>query len=132
MPPGGDGALLGFDGDIILFAYLLALSRFVIILSALDTGSSFSAMGASREAFFSALAEPAFFMSLAVLVKKTGEFSLEAILASSNTVTGTPLLLAVSALFLVFLSENCRIPVDDPNTHLELTMIHEVMVLDHC
>ena len=131
VPAGGHGALLGFGGDIILFAYLLGLARFVTVCAALDTGSSFEGMGASREAFFSALAEPALFMSLAVLARKTGELSFEAVFRSSAMVTGTPLLLAAAALFLVFLAENCRIPIDDPNTHLELTMIHEVMVLDH-
>ncbi|MDD2773950.1 MAG: NADH-quinone oxidoreductase subunit H [Elusimicrobiales bacterium] len=131
MPAGGHGSLASFDGDIILFAYLLALSRFVTVLAALDTGSSFEGMGASREVFFSALAEPAFFLSLAVLAKKAGAFSFNLIFLSANPVTGTPLLLVLAALFIVFLAENCRIPFDDPNTHLELTMIHEVMVLDH-
>jgi len=131
-PAGADGALFGFAGDMVLLAYLLGLSRFATILAALDTGSSFEAMGASREALFSSLSEPAFFMALAVLVKKTGELSLSAALASASPVSGTALLLCAGALFLVFLAENCRIPVDDPNTHLELTMIHEVMVLDHC
>ncbi|MFA5162526.1 MAG: NADH-quinone oxidoreductase subunit H [Elusimicrobiales bacterium] len=131
VPAGGHGALLGFSGDMILFAYLLGLARFFTVCAALDTGSSFEGMGASREAFFSALAEPALFMPLAVLAAKTGEISLEAAFRSSSMVAGTPLLLVAAALYLVFLAENCRIPLDDPNTHLELTMIHEVMALDH-
>ncbi|MDD4004506.1 MAG: NADH-quinone oxidoreductase subunit H [Elusimicrobiaceae bacterium] len=131
IPAGGHGALLAFDGDLILFAYLLALARFVTVLAALDTGSSFEGMGASREVFFSALAEPALFVSLAVMAKKAGAFSLNLIFTTNNPVTGNPLLLVAGALFIILLAENCRIPFDDPNTHLELTMIHEVMVLDH-
>jgi formate hydrogenlyase subunit 4 len=131
VPAGGHGALAAFEGDMILFAYLLALGRFFTVLAALDTGSSFEGMGASREVFFSALAEPGIFIALAVLARKAGSFSLESVFLSDNPVTGTPLLLVLAALFIIFLSENCRIPVDDPNTHLELTMIHEVMALDH-
>lgn len=130
-PAGGHGSLGSFDGDLILLAYLLAFARFVTVLAALDTGSSFEGMGASREVFFSALAEPALFVSLAVLAKKAGAFSLNVIFTTNNPVTGNPLLLVAGALFIVLLAENCRIPFDDPNTHLELTMIHEVMVLDH-
>lgn len=130
--PGGSGdALQSFDGDIIFFAYLLALARFATILAALDTGSSFEGMGASREALFSALAEPPLFVALAMLVKTTGGLSFESAFPDAALLGGTPRLLAAAALFLVFLAENSRIPVDDPNTHLELTMIHEVMVLDH-
>lgn len=130
-PVGGHGALLAFDGDLILLAYLLAMARFATVLAALDTGSSFEGMGASREVFFSAMAEPGLFVSLAVMARKAGEFSLDAIFTTSNPLTGNPLLLVAGALFIILLAENCRIPFDDPNTHLELTMIHEVMVLDH-
>ena len=98
--------------------------------AALDTGSSFEGMGASREALFSALAEPAFLIGIAALAGKTGFFSLSPMLAGVSTVS-FELLLVVAAFVIVYLCENARIPFDDPATHLELTMVHEVMVLDH-
>ncbi len=135
MPLGGVGAFLAFSGDLVLMLYLLGLMRFVTVLAALDTGSSFEGMGASREVTFAALAEPPVFLTLAILAQKTGALSLSGILAGIGPtlwVTAGPMLaLLTTALFLVFLAENARIPVDDPTTHLELTMIHEVMVLDH-
>jgi len=135
MPLGGMPATVAFPGDLLLFAYLLALQRFLTVAAALDTGSSFEGMGASREVLFSALAEPALFLSLAALVRETGCLSLtalvEAVAVRTWLVQGPALGLVTVALFVVLLAENARIPVDDPNTHLELTMIHEVMVLDH-
>ena len=135
MPSGGLLSPLAFSGDLILFAYLLGLARFFTVTAALDTGSAFEGMGASREVLFSALAEPALFLSLAALAGLTHTYSLSAVYFGLNIEvwkTAFPaLLLLVAALFVVFLAENSRIPVDDPNTHLELTMIHEVMVLDH-
>lgn len=135
VPMASIPAPLAFEGDIIVLASALALSRFVTVTAALDTGSSFEGMGASREAVFSALAEPALFIALAVLAKVTGAFSLSALYLSLDfsvwIVCGTSLVLVFSALVIVFLTENARIPIDDPNTHLELTMIHEAMVLDH-
>jgi formate hydrogenlyase subunit 4 len=135
VPLGTHGALVGFPGDLIAFAYLLALGRFFTIAAALDTGSAFEGMGAAREAAFSCLAEPAAFFALLVLVKLSGSFSLGEMLGPSLPAlwsVGAPSLgLAAVSLFVVLLAENCRIPFDDPNTHLELTMIHEVMVLDH-
>jgi len=135
LPFGAFPALAPFTGDLVMIAYLLALARFFTILAALDTGSSFEAMGASREVAFSALAEPALFLGLAALARQTGSLSLTSMLES---VSGTmwmraaPALgLTIAGLGVVFLAENARIPVDDPATHLELTMIHEVMVLDH-
>jgi formate hydrogenlyase subunit 4 len=120
---------------VILFAYLLALGRFFTVAAALDTGSSFEGMGASREAAFSALAEPALFLSLAVLCVPGRTISFEETFGSLSWESwgpGQPAFWAVlMALFLILLAENSRISVDDPNTHLELTMIHEVMVLDH-
>jgi formate hydrogenlyase subunit 4 len=104
------------------------------VLSALDTGSSFEGMGAAREVTFSVLTEPALFLGFAALVKVSGSLSLSGMLASPgfaiSRATG-PLILVLAGWGMVFLTENSRIPVDDPNTHLELTMIHEVMVLDH-
>jgi formate hydrogenlyase subunit 4 len=135
VPFGGGPALLAFPGDLVLFAYLLGLARFVTVLSALDTGSAFEGMGASREVTFAALAEPALLLGLASIARETGNLSLSAMFGaltfSSWAAAAAPLALVVVALFAVFLAENARIPIDDPNTHLELTMIHEVMVLDH-
>ena len=135
VPLGGLAAPIAFPGDLILFAYILGLMRFVTVLAALDTGSAFEGMGASREVQFSALAEPALLMGLAVFGSKTVSYSLSGMLASMSfwdwVQSGPALALAAAALFVVLVAENARIPVDDPNTHLELTMIHEVMVLDH-
>ena len=131
----GEPALVSFAGDFVLFAYLLALARFFTALGALDTGSSFEGMGAAREVSFASMAEPALFLSLIVLARATGSLSLSGMLGPALAPAwsaGAPaLLLAAISLYVVALAENARIPVDDPNTHLELTMIHEVMVLDH-
>jgi formate hydrogenlyase subunit 4 len=109
--------------------------RFFTVIAALDTGSAFEGMGASREVQFSALAEPALLLGLAAIARETHSLSLSAMFASITTETwikaAPVLVLVAAALVVVFLAENARIPVDDPNTHLELTMIHEVMVLDH-
>ena len=107
VPVGDFSAVLAFNGDIVLFCYLLALGRVMLILAAMETGSSIDGMGASREALYGALLEPALFL-----------------------VAGT-LALVMYALFKIMLVEAGRIPVDDPRTHLELTMIHEAMVLDY-
>jgi len=126
---------LGFSGDVFLFAYLLALGRFVTMAAALDTGSSFEGMGASREAAFSTFAEPTLFLSLAIICvpahSATFKDAFDALPWTSWGVSHPSLIAAELALFAVVLTESSRIPVDDPNTHLELTMIHEVMVLDH-
>ncbi|BDG02568.1 respiratory chain complex I subunit 1 family protein [Anaeromyxobacter oryzae] len=132
---GGAPALLAFPGDFVLFAYLLGLGRFATALAALDTGSSFEGMGAAREVTFASYAEPALFLCLVVLASATGSLSLTGMLGDALPDVwhgqGPTLLLAAVALFGVALAENARIPFDDPTTHLELTMIHEVMVLDH-
>ena len=135
MPFGPLPAPLGFEGDLIFFAGLLALMRFFTVIAALDTGSSFEGMGASREVQFSALAEPALLLGLAVVGRVTGDLSLSGMFESISAATwgkaGPTLALVAAAFLVILLAENARIPVDDPNTHLELTMIHEVMVLDH-
>ena len=135
VPLQSGSAPLEFPGDIIAFAYLLALARFATLLAAWDTGSSFEEMGASREASFAALAEPALFLGLAIVCIPAGKASFETAWAGLPWKTwGTAhpaMLAAVGALFAYLIAENARIPVDDPATHLELTMIHEVMVLDH-
>jgi formate hydrogenlyase subunit 4 len=132
---GGAPAAISFGGDFVLFAYLLGLARFVTALAALDTGSSFEGMGAAREVTFASLAEPAIFLVLLVLARATGSLSLGGMLGpelgAAWAGAAPALLLSAISLFVVALAENARIPVDDPNTHLELTMIHEVMALDH-
>lgn len=145
VPFGNVRAPLSFQGDIILFAYLLGLMRFFTVLAALDTGSSFEGMGASREVLYAALAEPALILGLASIAREASHLpdrvagsGILSISGLHDAVSGAlwghsgMVLAAVTvALIVVFLAENARIPVDDPNTHLELTMIHEVMVLDH-
>lgn len=128
-------APIAFTGDLILFAYLFGLARFFTTAAALDTGSPFEGMGAAREVTFACLSEPALFFALLVLAKASGALSLTGMLhgpADGLAASAVAPLVCVSiGLFVVLLAETCRIPVDDPNTHLELTMIHEVMVLDH-
>jgi formate hydrogenlyase subunit 4 len=127
-------AALSFEGDMIVFVGFLALSRFFLMASALDTGSSFEGMGAAREAFFSTLVEPAFLIFLAVSVIHHGEASFSSLL---NTVPNPGIwdiftaVLSGLTLLILLLTEGGRVPVDDPATHLELTMISEVMVLDN-
>ena len=137
LPFGPAAAPLSFTGDFVLYVYLFGLARFFTILAALDTGSSFEGMGAAREATFSILVEPTIFVAFIILVRISGDFSLNAMFGAVGSgkllqsPTAFSLILTAFCLFIVLLAENCRIPFDDPNTHLELTMIHEVMVLDH-
>jgi formate hydrogenlyase subunit 4 len=135
VPVGAVPAAVAFQGDLLVVAGLLGLARLCIVLSALDTASSFEGMGASREVMLAALAEPAVLLALATLATVGQSLSLSTALAGlpgSWLGPGGPvLLLTAAALALALLAENARIPVDDPNTHLELTMVHEVMVLDH-
>lgn len=135
VPLDGQRAMLSFSGDFVAFAYLLALGRFLLVLAALDTGSSFEGMGASREVTVAAFAEPTLFLAFVALVLATGDLSLGGALGgplSQAWLGAAPALVMVTvSLFLVLLAEGSRVPVDDPATHLELTMIHEVMVLDH-
>ncbi|MHC1731600.1 MAG: respiratory chain complex I subunit 1 family protein [Bacteroidales bacterium] len=135
LPFAEQKALLSFEGDFILFAYLLALGKFFTIIAALDTGSSFEGMGASREALFSMLVEPAFFVLMATFAMFTGYTSFSVIF-NHFFITGNDYVLIYSIIGAYLLAqiamvENSRLPVDDPKTHLELTMIHEVMILDY-
>jgi formate hydrogenlyase subunit 4 len=128
-------ALLGSRGDFFLFVYLLALGRFFLSVGALDGGSAFGGMGASREALVSSLAEAPFLMGLVAI----------AVLASRADIAGMVVwtlgqnifnisavhILAFTSLAMVILAETGRMPVDNPTTHLELTMIHEGMVLEY-
>jgi formate hydrogenlyase subunit 4 len=135
VPAGAHAAFVAFPGDLVLFAYLLGLARFFTICAALDTGSSFEGMGGAREATFACFAEPALFFAFLVLARISRSLSLDSMLGATLPALwsrySAPLVLVVVTLFILLLAENCRIPFDDPNTHLELTMIHEVMVLDH-
>lgn len=135
VPLGGHSAPVGFDGDFVLLVYALGLGRFFTIAAALDTGSSFEGMGGAREATFACLAEPALFFGLLVLARASGSYSLSTMLgpavAATWSTAGAALAAVLLSWFVILLAENSRIPFDDPNTHLELTMIHEVMVLDH-
>jgi formate hydrogenlyase subunit 4 len=135
-PLGATTALIAFPGDIIVLAYVFGVARFFTVIAALDTGSSFEGMGASREVQFSVLAELAFLLSIAALAILGKTFSMThlysgAALSAPAQSSGVAYLLVAATLLVVLLTESARIPVDDPNTHLELTMIHEVMVLDH-
>jgi formate hydrogenlyase subunit 4 len=128
------GSIIHFQGDFIVFIYALGLAKFMLVLAALDTGSSFEGMGASREVTFSTLVEMAFFIVLGTLALLTNQISFEAIFAMLTVSAGYSLLvkiLLVASLFIMLLAEGSRVPVDDPGTHLELTMIHEVMILDY-
>jgi len=135
VPVPGAPALVSFGGSLFLFVSLLGLARLATMLAALDTGSSFAGMGASREAQYGALSEPAILLVLAAFAQTSGTLSLsrlfEGVTPALWHASGPALGLLGAALLIVLLVENCRIPFDDPETHLELTMIHEAMVLDY-
>lgn len=128
LPLGPLGGGAGFRGDVVLWVGLLALGRFCLAWAALETGSSFEGMGAAREVSFAVLAEASLWAAVLTLVVQSGSLTLGTLLSPA---AGSAAGLWAAGMFLVLLAENCRVPFDDPNTHLELTMIHEVMVLDH-
>jgi formate hydrogenlyase subunit 4 len=130
----GEKSVISFNGDFILFAYLLAFGKFFNIISALDTGSSFEGMGASREALYSLLVEPAFFIlmgSFAMLTGVTSFYDIFMFIHFGSSISYAIAILATFILVMTAMVENSRMPFDDPKTHLELTMIHEVMILDN-
>jgi len=134
VPFGQSKGLISFNGDFIFFAYVLALGKFFSIISAMDTGSSFEGMGASREALYSMFAEPAFFIlmgSLALLTGHTSFHEMFAALHIGSYISYAVAVLGTFVLMMVAMVENSRMPIDDPKTHLELTMVHEVMILDN-
>ncbi len=134
IPFGQSKGILSFDGDFIFFAYILALGKFFSIISAMDTGSSFEGMGASREALYSMFAEPAFFIlmgSLALLTGYTNFHEMFAALHIGSYISYALAILGTFVLMMIAMVENSRMPIDDPKTHLELTMVHEVMILDN-
>jgi formate hydrogenlyase subunit 4 len=136
LPISGAAPLFSFKGDVLFVLYLLGLGRFFTIAAALDTASPFEGMGAAREAYFPIICEATTFMIFILFYRLTGELTLASFFYGNHPlelwrVAGAPLAFVVTAFFIVLLTENARVPVDDPATHLELTMIHEVMVLDH-
>ena len=129
------GAPLGFAGDIVLIVYLFGVARFFTALTALDQGSAFGGMGSSREMALSAIAEPALFLAALAVLLSGGTANLDRLLQTSNAhgLSGTEptYWLALLAMLIVLIAETGRIPVDNPDTHLELTMIHEGMLLEY-
>lgn len=136
FPLAGVKPLLSFHGDVIVLFYLMGIGRFFTVVAALDTASPFEGMGAAREVFFSCLAEITIFTVLVLFYRLTGSLSFADYFIGEHTISlvnekGALLLFVIVSMFIVLLTENSRVPVDDPATHLELTMIHEVMILDH-
>ena len=127
-------SIINIPFAFIIFSYILGFGKFFSLIGAMDTGSSFEGMGASREACFSTIVEPAFFIFMGSIVALTSNHSfanLKMILENAGIYGYLIIVLAVITLFIMLLIEGCRVPVDDPTTHLELTMIHEVMILDN-
>ena len=134
IPIGSFGAFLSFEGDFVFFAYLMGLGKFMMIVSAMDTGSGFEGMGANRESLYSMLVEPAFFILMGSVALFTNNISFRDLFLNFNVDTNLSYIIGIASIYvLVFITmvENSRMPVDDPKTHLELTMVHEVMVLDN-
>lgn len=134
VPLASGSALINIPAGLIVFAYTLALGKFASLISAMDTGSSFEGMGASREACFSTIVEPAFFIVIASIMALTGNYTFSAlsnIISSAGSYGVLIIIFSIVVLFIMMLTEASRVPVDDPATHLELTMIHEVMILDN-
>jgi formate hydrogenlyase subunit 4 len=129
----GSFAPFQFDHDFIVFAYTLGLARIFLMLSAMDVGSAFEGMGAAREASFSAFVEPALFLLIGAASVATGSTSFAGLIGHLHQTESFQWLVlpAVVVLFILLQAEAARVPVDDPLTHLELTMVHEVMILDH-
>jgi len=134
VPFGQSKGIISFNGDFIFFAYVLALGKFFSIIAAMDTGSSFEGMGASREALYSMFAEPAFFILMGSIALLTGHTSFQEMFAAlhiGSYISYALAILGTFVLMMVAMIENSRMPIDDPKTHLELTMVHEVMILDN-
>jgi formate hydrogenlyase subunit 4 len=124
-----------FPGDAILLVYLLALGKFFMTLSGLDTGSTFGGMGSSREVVISSLLEPSLlvtFFSAGVISGSTSLFQMmETVTKNGGVLTHPIYIFLFLSLVLIILAETSRIPIDDPSTHLELTMVHEAMILEY-
>lgn len=134
VPMASGRAIINIPFAFVIFSYVLGFGKFFSLIAALDTGSSFEGMGASREACFSTIVEPAFFIGMASIAALSQNYSFDSfklILQNAGGYGYVIIALAVVTLFIMLLIEGCRVPVDDPTTHLELTMIHEVMILDN-
>lgn len=134
IPVGSFKSILSFEGDFVFFAYLLGIGKFMMIAAAMDTGSGFEGMGANRESLYSMLVEPAFFILIGSVALFTNNISFHDLFLNFNVGSNLSYIIGVASIYvLVFIAmvENSRMPVDDPKTHLELTMVHEVMVLDN-
>ena len=134
VPTFATGLLFSWSADLIAIIALLGSARFFLALAGLDVGTSFGGLGSSREALFGALAEPAMIVivfSLALVAGSTQLSTVAAYMVSSNVGLRVSLGMAMVALIIVALAENGRIPVDNPATHLELTMVHEAMILEY-
>lgn len=129
VPVFGSPVSASFMGDALTLFFLLALGRFFLALAGLDAGSAFGGMGSSREMFISSLVEPVAVTAIAVVGWQSGSLNLQAI--ASSTAMSFSGVLASGALFFVILAETSRVPVDNQETHLELTMIHEAMILEY-
>lgn len=134
VPLASGSAIINIPVGLVVFSYILGLGKFMSLISAMDTGSSFEGMGASREACFTSIVEPAFFLLIASVMALTGNYTFDSLGKIISNAGGYGVLITVFAVFVLFimmLIEGSRVPVDDPATHLELTMIHEVMILDN-
>ena len=134
VPTFATGLIFSWSADLIAIIALLGLARFLLALAGLDIGTSFGGIGSSREVMIASLAEPAMLMivfTLALLAGSTQLSTMAAFLGSDVAGLHVSLGLALIALIMVAIAENARIPVDNPATHLELTMVHEAMVLEY-
>src|SRR4051812_44367061 len=134
VPTFATGLIFSWSADMIAIIAFLATARFFLALAGLDVGTSFGGIGSSREVMIASLAEPAMLMTvftLALIAGSTQLSTVAAFMASGNVGLRVSLGLALIALIMVAIAENARIPVDNPATHLELTMVHEAMVLEY-
>jgi formate hydrogenlyase subunit 4 len=134
VPTFATGLIFSWSADLIAIVALLGLARFFLALAGLDIGTSFGGIGSSREAMIASLAEPAMLMivfTLTLIAGSTQLSTMASFLASGAAGLRVSLGLALIALVMVAIAENARIPVDNPATHLELTMVHEAMVLEY-
>jgi formate hydrogenlyase subunit 4 len=134
VPTFAIGLLFSWTADLIAIIALLGAARFFLALAGMDVGTAFGGIGSSREAMFATFAEPAMIMivfTLALIAGSTQLSSIAALMLSSGVGLRVSLGLALIALIMVAIAENARVPVDNPATHLELTMVHEAMVLEY-
>jgi formate hydrogenlyase subunit 4 len=134
IPTFATGLIWSTAADVIVIVALLGTARFLLALAALDVGTSFGGIGSSREMMFASLAEPAMLMAvftLSLFAGSTQLSSISAYMQAPQAGLSISLALALAALIIVSIGENARIPVDNPATHLELTMVHEAMILEY-